>query len=144
VYDANHIEPYPTYYAMERALQPVLVSAEIWSRHFYAGQKLPVRICVVNDREDGSTLGTGKLTWSLVTKSGEQLASGSECIPPVNHYSREWISPTIEIPDNLPHEKVEMILRLRLTETGVVVSENEYELVCPDTEKQSGVVRSKT
>ncbi|MDR1121023.1 MAG: glycoside hydrolase family 2, partial [Dysgonamonadaceae bacterium] len=47
VYDAKNIEPYPAYYAMQRALQPALVSAELWGRNFYAGEKLPARICVV-------------------------------------------------------------------------------------------------
>src|SRR5260221_4842536 len=56
VYDAKKIEPYPTYYAMKRALSPVLVSAELWGRHFYAGEKLPANICIVIDKEDGSPL----------------------------------------------------------------------------------------
>ena len=32
-YDYQNIEPYPTYYALKRALQPVLVSAELWGRN---------------------------------------------------------------------------------------------------------------
>ena len=51
VYDYQKIEPYPTYYALKRALQPILISAELWGRNLYGGEKLPTRIYVVNDRE---------------------------------------------------------------------------------------------
>lgn len=128
VYDAKNIEPYPTYYAMKRAMQPVLVSAEIWGRNLYAGEKLPAKICVVNDRENGTDVGETKLYWELVTESGEKLVSGTEIIPAVKHSTRQWISPKIEIPDNLPASKLLAKLKLRLTENGVSISENEYKL----------------
>jgi len=62
VYDAKSIDPYPTYYAMKRAMQPLLISAELWGRHFYAGQQLPVRICVANDRQ--TVLTSPRLCWN--------------------------------------------------------------------------------
>ena len=55
-YDYRHIQPYTTYYAMQRAMQPVLVSAELWGRNLYAGEKLQTRIYVVNDNEEGRDL----------------------------------------------------------------------------------------
>jgi hypothetical protein len=128
VYDAKNIEPYPTYYAMKRAMQPVLVSAEIWGRNLYAGEKLPTKICVVNDRENGTDVGETKLYWELVTESGERLVSGTELIPAVKHATRQWITPKIVIPENLPAPKLATKLRLKLTENGVAISENEYKL----------------
>ena len=77
-YDYQNIEPYPTYYALKRALQPVLVSAELWGRNLYAGEKLPTRIYVVNDREDGTDLQPSLLRWEIQDESGKCLASGSE------------------------------------------------------------------
>jgi hypothetical protein len=128
VNDAKNIEPYPTYYAMKRAMQPVLVSAEIWGRNLYAGEKLPAKICVVNDRENGTEVGETKLYWELVTESGEKLVSGTEIIPAVKHSARQWITPKVEIPDKLPASKLVAKLKLRLTENGVCISENEYKL----------------
>lgn len=128
VYDAQNIEPYPTYFAMKRAMQPVLVSAEIWGRNLYAGEKLPVKICVVNDREDGTDVGETKLYWELVTEGGDRLVTGSAILPAVKHSTRQWITPAIEIPENLPVSKLAAKLKLRLTENGVCISENEYKL----------------
>lgn len=64
-YDYQNIEPYPTYYALKRALQPVLVSAELWGRNLYVGEKLPTRIYVVNDRENGTDLQPSLLRWEI-------------------------------------------------------------------------------
>jgi beta-galactosidase len=128
VYDAQNIEPYPTYYAMKRAMQPVLVSAEIWGRNLYAGEKLPAKICVVNDRENGTEIGETKLSWELQSAAGELLAKGSNIVPAVKHASRQWITPSIEIPAILPSSKIVATLKLRLTENGVSISENEYKV----------------
>jgi hypothetical protein len=129
VYDAQTIEPYPSYYAIQRALQPVLVSAEIWGRHFYAGEKLPARICIVNDLESGKDLQPAILHWQIETGNGQVIASGKEKAPVVKHYSREWISPEIKIPADIGGNKVNAKLKLRLTEAGKQVSANEYEIL---------------
>ncbi|NDP20499.1 MAG: glycoside hydrolase family 2 [Paludibacter sp.] len=128
VYDAKNIEPYPTYYAMKRAMQPVLVSAEIWGRNLYAGEMLPTRICVVNDKENGAEVGETKLYWELQSECGDVLVKGSEIFPAVKHSTRQWITPNIQIPENLPSPKIAAKLKLKLTENGVPISENEYKL----------------
>jgi len=129
VYDAENIEPYPTYYALKRALQPVLVSAELWGRHFYAGEKLPVQMVVVNDRENGKDLEPSALHWELTSESGEIMAKGIIQIPKVKHYTRQITTPGIEIPNRLPETKTPSVLKLGLTENGVQVSENEYKIL---------------
>jgi len=127
-YDAEKIEPYPTYYALQKALQPVLVSAELWGRHFFAGAELPVRICIVNDHTEGRALEPMLLHWEIVTETGEVLRSGSVNTSGVEYYGRLWLEPEILLPDpSLPKQNV--TLRLRLTENGLPVSENEYGLL---------------
>ena len=81
VYDYQKIEPYPTYYALKRALQPVLISAELWGRNLYGGDKLTTRIYVVNDREDGKDLKPSLLRWEIQDETGEKMAWGSEKVP---------------------------------------------------------------
>jgi hypothetical protein len=129
VYDADNIEPYPTYYAMQRALQPVLATAELWGRHFYAGDKLPARFCIVNDLENGRDLQPAVLHWQLETANGQKIASGKENIPVIKHYGRYWLAPEITIPANIPANKVNAKLKLRLTEAGKQVSVNEYDVL---------------
>jgi hypothetical protein len=128
-YDAQKIEPYPAYYAMKNALRPVLVSAELWGRHFYTGEKLPTRICIVNDQENGSDLGATTLTWELVGNNGKVIAEGNSPVPEVKHYTRQWITPEILIPAGLPDEKTEARLVVKLREKEQVISENEYAIL---------------
>ena len=127
-YDENKIMPWPTYYAMQRAMQPVLVSAELWGRNYYAGEQIPTRIYVVNDNEDGRDLGEMQLTWSLLDGDGKVMATGSDSFPAVAYYGREYIEPTITLPENLGDSKIYGKLTLSLSENGKQLSANEYDL----------------
>ena len=129
VYDAKTIEPYPTYYAMQRALSPVLVSAELWGRNFYTGEKLPARICIVNDLESGNDLKPSLLRWQIETGNGEIIASGKENIPVVKHYGREWITPDINIPAAISGNKTNAKFKLQLIEDNRQISANEYDIL---------------
>lgn len=129
VHDAKAIRPWPTYYAIQRALSPVLVSAELWGRHFYAGSKLPVRVCVVNDRENGETLQATTLTWKLEDAQGKQLATGTQAVPAVVHYGRQWVMPDVVVPATLPNDREEAQLVFTLTENGKNVSTNTYKIM---------------
>ncbi|MFY0255988.1 glycoside hydrolase family 2 protein [Chitinophaga sp. 30R24] len=132
VYDSKAISPYPTYYALKRALQPVLVSAELWGRHFYAGARVPVRICVVNDRPEGTSLQPTALTWQLLASNGKEIASGKQSIAAVPYYGRKWVVPEIIIPATLPANRVTGKLVLRLEENQQQVSANEYKIILAD------------
>jgi hypothetical protein len=134
VYDAQTIEPYPTYYAIKRALQPVLVSAELWGRNFYAGENIPIRICVVNDLECGRDLNSTVLHWQIESENGKTITRGKAEFPTVKHYKREWITPEIKIPTNIMGNKVKAKLKLRLTELGKEISANEYEILLANKE----------
>lgn len=134
VYDRQRIEPYPVYDAMKRALRPVLVSAELWGRHFYAGSQLPARICIVNDATDGLPLGSSTLHWELVDKNGRSLNQGQVSVPAVPYYGRQWITPEIGIPAALPAKRVDAKLLLRLTSNGKEISSNEYAVLLADKE----------
>lgn len=128
-YNYKNIQPYPTYYAMQRAMQPVLVSAELWGRNLYAGEKLHTRIYVVNDSEDGRDLPPMTLNWSIVDEKGKVLASDTEQFPAVEYYGRKYIEPAIVMPSVLPSDKMNIKLKLVLAENGQTLSQNEYDLV---------------
>jgi len=129
VYLADKIKPFPVYYDMKGALQPVLVSAELWGRHFYAGAKLPARICIINDKEDGSALAASELQWELVGNDGTSMAKGTTAVPAVGHYTRQWLEPQINIPQNLSKQKIEAKLLLKLVADGKTISENSYDIL---------------
>lgn len=134
IYQADKVAPHPSYDAMKKALQPVLVSAELWGRHFYAGTQLPARIYVVNDNEQGNDLAETELQWFIQGADGKTIASGKEKIAPVLYYGRRYIEPKIVIPSTLPNPRVDGRLVLKLTEKGKLISENDYELLL--TEKK--------
>lgn len=128
-YDYQNIEPYSIYYSLKRALQPVLVSAELWARNYYAGDRIPARFCVINDLESGRELQPTLLRWEVKDETGEVLTSGTENIPAVGHYKRHFMSPRIVLPAQLKNDRMKAKLVLKLTENGIPVSENEYDLL---------------
>lgn len=132
-YDAEKIEPYPVYHALSRALQPVLVSAELWGRHQWEGEKLTNRICVVNDLENGETIRELTLRWEIVSSDNKILASGESDVPDVEGYGRAWTEPEIILPV-IDKEREDALLRLKLSGKGTdgnrkQLSENEYKLL---------------
>ncbi|MCF8362920.1 MAG: hypothetical protein K9G70_09895, partial [Prolixibacteraceae bacterium] len=129
VYDAQRVEPYPTYYRMKNSLNPVLVSAELWGRHFYPGEKLPTRFCVVNDKVDGKVLEPATLKWEITHKDNRVVSSGSYEIPEVEHYGRYWMNPEIVIPGNFNQGRLDGKLRLFLIQHGETLAQNEYDLM---------------
>jgi len=131
IYLHDKITPHVTYDLMSKALQPVLVSAEIWGRHFYAGEKLPTRIFIVNDSEDFRDLKPTKLSWSFVV-NGKSLASGEEQFEAVPYYQRTFHDLQVAIPANLPSNRVDAKFVLKLSEEGKIISENEYDIAIAD------------
>lgn len=129
VYDAQKVEPYPTYYRMKNSLNPVLVSAELWGRHYYSGTKLPVRFCVVNDKLDGQPLTPTTIKWEITYDDNRVISSGTYSVPEVAHYSRHWLNPQIIIPESFKGERLDGKLRLYLMQKGKQLAMNEYNLV---------------
>lgn len=127
VWNAKTIEPFLTYHALSDALQPVLVSAELYGRHFYAGSKTSVRVCIVNDSESRAELPAGKLIWQI--KSGNTiLARGALLTSPVGYYANVWGELELLLPAELPTPRVDATLILLLEVNGKVQSKNSYEI----------------
>jgi hypothetical protein len=128
VWKADSIRPKLTYYAVKTALQPVLVSAELYGRHFYAGDTARRRVCLINDSNDNSALGAGELTWE-VNVDDRTIARGKQSTPDVAYYSNRWIDVDFALPSQLPQPRVNAKLVLRFTVAGRTVSENNYDIV---------------
>ena len=128
VWEAKAMQPLPAYYGVKTALQPVLVSAELFGRHWYAGATQTRRVCIVNDSEDGRDLDAGRLTWELRARD-KVLASGSLPVPAVPYYQTKWIDLTFETPGDLPAPRVDAKLTLRLEVGETTISTNEYDVL---------------
>jgi hypothetical protein len=127
VWNTKTIEPFPTYYALKDALQPVLVSAELYGRHFYAGSKTPIKVCIVNDAESGKQLPGGRLIWQV--KSGSNtLATGTLVTSAVEYYSNLWGEFVLPLPVELHSTRVNATLTLLLEVNGTVQSKNSYDI----------------
>ena len=129
VYDAQRVKPYPTYYRMQNSLNPVLISAELWGRHFYAGEPLATRFCIVNDKVDGQVLGATELKWEITYEDNRVISSGTYNMPEVEHYDREWLKPEIVLPTDFNGDRLNGKLKLFLTQNNTVIAQNEYNLL---------------
>ncbi len=127
VWNTKTIEPFPTYRALSDALQPVLVSAELYGRHFYAGSKTSIRVCIANDSESGKELPAGRLIWQV--KSGSNtLATGALATSTVAYYTNVWGELVLSLPAELSSPRVDATLILLLEVNGIVKSKNSYDI----------------
>lgn len=89
------------------------------------------------------TLKPTLLRWEIQDETGKKLVWGDEELPAVKHYGRYYIEPNIQLPAKLPSNKVNAKLVLKLTENGLPVSENEYNLLLADKKWNIGQVAGK-
>lgn len=141
-WSAKHISATPGYHAMKNVMQPVLVSAELFGRHFYAGAAIRPRVCIVNDVETFSAVPAGQLTWEIL--SGDQVLSrGNVSTPAVKYYANHWMTVEIKMPELHSSERVDGKLQLRLEANGVTISENHYDIVIAAPQWAYGILREK-
>jgi hypothetical protein len=124
----NEMQTWPAAEGLKVALQPVLVSAELFGRHFYAGHRVRARVCVANDSEDCAPVRDSRLTWQIIV-DGTVLREGHERIGDVGYYRNRWRTVEFTMPEKLPRPRVDAQLRLRLESGASVISENSYEVL---------------
>lgn len=137
-WSVSEMKPWPAYYALKTALQPVLVSAELYDRHFYSDASFHARVCVVNDSENGRALPAGgHLVWQF-QHAGRVLSKGQVQVPAVNYYENAWLDVEFKTPRNLPAPRTDGQLVLQLESAGKVLSENSYDVVMATPEWAKG------
>ncbi|MDB6018224.1 MAG: glycosyl hydrolase family 2 [Pedosphaera sp.] len=136
-WSVDQIKPWPTYYALKAALQPVLVSAELYGRHFYAGSTIHRRVCIVNDAENFETISNSRLIWEFKSDS-QVLAQGKIDVPPVKYYENRWLDVDFTTPTNLPTPRVDGQLVLRLEVDGKILSDNNYDITIASVDWAQG------
>lgn len=126
---ADDIKPWPAYDALKTALQPVLVSAELFGRHFYSGATFDARVCIVNDSEDYQATPHCRLVWDFQA-DGRVLSQGETPVPSVAYYESHWLNVGFKTPEKLPEPRIDGQLVLRLeSQSGKILSKNDYDVV---------------
>lgn len=142
VWKADQIRPKLTYYELKKALEPVLVSVELTGRHFYAGDDIKRRVCLVNDAEDMEALPEGTLTWE-VRQGDKALAQGSMQTPSVPYYTNKWLDVDMKMPALPANSRVNAKLVFTLTVGGKVSSTNDYDIVVASKDWAQPTAKSK-
>jgi hypothetical protein len=129
-YDPGAMEPYPVYGAMQRAMAPILVSADLRQRHFYAGDALTFSATIVNDAADGADLPSTVVQAELLGPDGAALARGAVQVPPVPYYTNRTVALSVAAPAVLPSEaRAEYRLALALKAGEAELARSEYPLL---------------
>jgi hypothetical protein len=142
VWNADKIQPGVAYFELKKALQPVLVSAELYGRHFYAGAKSSHRVCLINDDISGQDIPPGTLTWQ-VQEEGQTLAEGTQPTPAVPYYSNQWLNVEVKMPDSLAGMRGDAKLVFTLAAGEKTHSINDYDIVVASKEWASVVPGTK-
>lgn len=131
VHDYKTLEPWAApYLAIRSALQPILITADFFGRHFFQGEAVALTLHLVNDAVDGRDLPAGILQWSVIAPSGDVVSRGELNSPPVPYYGNQTVAAVIQMPSDasLPG-RCDVRLRLRLVLDGAVAAETSHELV---------------
>jgi len=129
-FDPSALEPYPVYEAARTALAPVLISADVPRRHFYAGDPISLRACIVNDSPDGADLPTATIQAQLVALDGTALAVVGVQVPPVPYYETRFAPLTLQTPAELPRkERAEYAVVLGMKAGERHLAENRFPLL---------------
>jgi hypothetical protein len=128
---SDSLEPRIGIQNLKKMLSPVLVSMELFGRHFYGGREITRNMFVVNDCEKFQDLPETELAWQV--KDGDKvLASGSQKVEPVKYYANLKFPLTIKLPE--VQGRVDAKLAFTLKADGKLVSENDYDIVIASSE----------
>lgn len=128
VHDAASIKPWAPYHALKATLQPTLVSAELFGRHFFCGQAIAHHVYLINDATDAEPVPAGELHWQVIDGNGVALSEGCVPTPTVPYYSNHQLTVDFVMPEDAVG-RCEATLRLRWIARGKAVSENDYTIL---------------
>ncbi|MBM4152821.1 MAG: hypothetical protein FJ220_04785, partial [Kiritimatiellaceae bacterium] len=127
-HDVNKVSPMLTATQLKMAYQPVLASAELWGRHFYAGDTLKTDISLINDDELFNDLNALKVICQLVDGS-RVIASQELDYGTVAYYTTQKKPLNLPIPADIGKERIDGQLVLRVMANGKQISKNEYDVI---------------
>ncbi|MEO6914579.1 MAG: glycoside hydrolase family 2 TIM barrel-domain containing protein [Chitinophagaceae bacterium] len=126
---ANEWKPFPVYYAVKQAFQPVLVALQTTQRVFYTGEKINSTIYVVNDDSKFKDLNSLTVIAEISDSLGKVVSTkkmylGNVSYFDVKSYPFSWVIPDIK-GRNKHLVKASISFRL-INGEGKQVSQNTY------------------
>ena len=129
-HNSRRIQPMRSAEQLKIAYQPVLASAELFGRHFFAGDTLETAITLINDSDPHETLVAPEVIATLTANAtGETLAEATLTYADLPYFAHAAAPLSLAVPTTLPAARVEATLTLRVRVNGRVVSHNAYDLL---------------
>jgi beta-galactosidase len=119
--------PMVTAQCLKTAYQPVLASAELWGRHFYAGSNIDTDVTLINDSTDYAVLEDPQVVCEIVY-GNDILASQTMTFKTLDYYNTAKQKLSFTIPAKHPLPRIEAQLVLRVKSQGKQVSKNQYDI----------------
>lgn len=126
-HEVNQVSPMLTARKLKMAYQPVLASAELWGRHFYAGDTIESDVTLINGDETFRTLNHPSVVCQLVN-GGKILASSELKYSSLDYYQTSAKKLALTIPSEIGTDRFDGQLVLRVMENGIQLSKNEYDV----------------
>lgn len=127
-HDFRRIQPMTSARKLKTAYQPVLVSAELWGRHFYEGSTIRTAVSLIHDDRNKELLVSPKVKASVV--AGEKVLAEKELsFADVPYFEVARQELVLTLPENFSEERLDAKLILKVLEKDLVISKNEYDLV---------------
>ncbi|RKX47303.1 MAG: hypothetical protein DRP64_01445 [Verrucomicrobia bacterium] len=126
---ADEIQPYPVYFEMKKALQPVLVSLDQRDRHCYQGNEFSGKIVVVNDDTNGKDLQNLTCTIHIENADGKKFPATTEKVKDCRYSSNSTKEFSFVVPENITDSRMDCKLVLTLKSGMKTVGQNDYKLL---------------
>ncbi|MCK5563985.1 MAG: DUF1080 domain-containing protein [Planctomycetes bacterium] len=126
-HSSAEVSPMKTAKCLKMAYQPVLASAELWGRHFYAGSNIDTDVTLINDSEDLAALENAKVVCEIVYEN-DILATKTITFKTLDYYDTAKQKLSFKIPAKLPKPRIDAKLVLRVKSQGKQVSKNQYDI----------------
>lgn len=130
-YDVNRIQPMLSANRLKMAYQPVLASADLFGRHFYAGKKLNTNVTIINDSNNQKTLEKPKVEAQIVADD-KVLVKSEICYDDIEYFKTVSMPLVLQIPKKLPKHHTQAKLVLKVWENNNLISKNDYDILLAD------------
>lgn len=127
-HDSLRIQPMLSACRLKLAYQPVLASAELWGRHFFAGDMLNTDITLINDSNRKETLLAPEVRVSVMA-DGEELAGTVLLFDTLRYFETMVRTLSLRLPENPAKDRTEAKLVMKVFDNGRFISENEYDIL---------------
>lgn len=127
-HDSQRIQPMLSAKRLKMAYQPVLASAELFGRHFYAGRPLETNVTLINDSTRRETLRTPQVEAAVIA-DGVVLTTATLAFDTLPYFATASLPLSLPIPAALPAGRTEARLVLKVRADGEVLSQNEYDIL---------------